>query len=63
SIYNRWGQLLFSTQNPIYGWNGSNPNGSKAPQDNYIYNIQFKDLEGRAYNKNGSVLLLSVEKE
>jgi len=58
SIYNRWGQLLFSTQNPIYGWNGSNPNGSKAPQDNYIYNIQFKDLEGNWFKKTGSFLLL-----
>ena len=63
SVHDRWGQLLFSTQNPLYGWNGLLPNGLNAPQDTYIYTLHFNTLNGKSIRKTGSFLLLPVEKD
>jgi gliding motility-associated-like protein len=36
-ILNRWGQLVFSTENPEINWNGTNFNGSKLADGTYYY--------------------------
>ncbi|MES2689063.1 MAG: gliding motility-associated C-terminal domain-containing protein, partial [Bacteroidota bacterium] len=39
-VFNRWGQQVFSTNNPDIGWNGKVKNsGEVCPQDVYIYQI------------------------
>lgn len=35
-IFNRWGQLIFESDNPTEGWDG-NFNGSPAPLGTYVY--------------------------
>jgi gliding motility-associated-like protein len=62
SIYNRWGQRLFSEINtpandPLFGWNGLF-NGKPAVGDTYVYvaNIQFTD--GRTQLFKGTVILV-----
>jgi len=56
-IYNRWGILIFSTDDLINGWDG-NVKGKKSPQGAYVYKIYFEDGTGREYNQTGSFLLL-----
>jgi len=39
-VYNRWGELIFSSQNPEIGWDGYY-NFVKCPEGMYAYNIKF----------------------
>ena len=36
-IYNRWGQLVFETENPSIEWNGQNLTGEDLPAGTYYY--------------------------
>lgn len=57
-IFNRWGQLIFETQDLDEGWDGSvnNARNEKA-QGIYIWQLEFVDLEGKQRQRRGSVLL------
>lgn len=56
-IYNRWGQLVFATNEQARGWNGVF-NGQRSPQGTYLYFIEGKDAGGRLIKKNGNFVLL-----
>ena len=43
-IFNRWGDLIFETDNPSKGWDGFH-NGVKAKTDVYVWKIKVKPLE------------------
>lgn len=47
-VFNRWGQLVFETQNPAIEWDGSNLAGEKLPSGTYHYvaRIFEQRLEG-----------------
>lgn len=57
-IFNRWGQLIFETQDIDEGWDGSvnNAQNEKA-QGVYIWQLEFVDFEGKLRQRKGSVLL------
>lgn len=57
AVYNRWGQLVYSTGNPLEGWNGQ-LNGAQASQDIYAWIVTFTDLTGKKSSKRGTVMLL-----
>jgi gliding motility-associated-like protein len=49
-IYNRWGEVVFETQNVLFGWDGSiGEEGLDALEGTYTYRIVFKnpDLDER----------------
>ncbi|MFT4668285.1 MAG: gliding motility-associated-like protein [Polaribacter sp.] len=48
-VYNRWGDLVFSSTNLETGWNGMK-NSSPAPMDVYIYRCQYR-FEGDDVNE------------
>ena len=61
SIYDRWGNLVFSNQNfsvndPSQGWNGDY-NQDEALQGVYVYMLKYR-LNGRSIIKTGSVTLI-----
>lgn len=57
-IYNRWGQKIFETNNPLgRGWDG-NFNGEGQPQGVYIYQIQVSYKNSRQEKYTGNVTLL-----
>jgi gliding motility-associated-like protein len=56
-IYNRWGQLLFSTNEPNRGWDG-NYNGSKQESGTYVYVIEAVDYMNKPYVKKGTFVLI-----
>jgi gliding motility-associated-like protein len=41
-IYNRFGQIVFTTNNPLQGW-GGNFKGEKSPIGTYVWQLQFKE--------------------
>lgn len=56
-IYNRWGNPVFSSNDPLKSWDGSFQ-GSTAPVDTYTYKIYAKLVDGTEVNKTGKFLLI-----
>jgi gliding motility-associated-like protein len=57
TIYNRWGQKVFSTSDMNKGWDGAFKNGEKIP-GNYIWVLKAEDITGKVYNLRGSFILI-----
>lgn len=56
-IYNRLGQMVFSTKNNINGWDGTF-NGKPAPADTYFYLIKIVLPDGQHQTFKGDVTLI-----
>lgn len=59
-IYNRFGQLLFASENPEIGWDGLHE-GAEAPAGIYVYLLQYSGFDNGKFDKvkkRGSFLLL-----
>ncbi|MBS1611112.1 MAG: gliding motility-associated C-terminal domain-containing protein [Bacteroidetes bacterium] len=56
-IYNRWGQLVFSTSEMGRGWDGL-ISGSQQPTSNFVYIAQGIDYTGKTITKKGNVVLV-----
>jgi gliding motility-associated-like protein len=56
-IFNRWGELMYTTTNLDQGWDG-NFNGTPMPEGTYTFVARITDLAGRNFKKSGSILLL-----
>ncbi|HPQ09315.1 MAG TPA: gliding motility-associated C-terminal domain-containing protein [Bacteroidia bacterium] len=58
-IFDRWGEMIFSTSNLYEGWDGSvKGHDNKATQDVYVYKIYLKDLKGGKHEFVGHVTCL-----
>lgn len=57
AIFNRWGELIFRTNNIEVGWDGYF-RGKLCQQDAYVWKADIKFFDGRTYSKTGSVTLL-----
>ncbi len=59
SIWNRWGETVFRTEDPQQGWNGKKNNtGNPQPTGLYVYLVRFVDINGDPVRQKGEVLLL-----
>jgi gliding motility-associated-like protein len=56
-IFNRWGQVIFSTTDITKGWDGKR-NGEICPDDDYIWVIFYEDNNKRKTSNKGSITLL-----
>jgi gliding motility-associated-like protein len=56
-IYNRWGQLVFQSNHPKAGWDGTF-NGKLQPLDVYTYTLDVKFSDGKSLRKTGDITLL-----
>ncbi len=57
SIFNRWGELMYTTREISEGWDGSFK-GNKMPEGTYTFIVRIIDRAGRNVKESGSVLLL-----
>jgi gliding motility-associated-like protein len=57
SIFNRWGEMLFSTTDTKKGWDG-NYRGIPSPQGTYIYSLVYSDNLGKVYKTKGTINLI-----
>ena len=57
NIYNRWGQLIFSTTNADNGWDGT-VKGLMQPSGTYIFITQGTAYTGEKIIKKGSIVIL-----
>lgn len=57
-IYNRWGELIWETTNPVEYWEGKSRDGKEYPTSTYFYIYKAKSSSGKEYESSGSVTLL-----
>ena len=59
AIYDRWGKLIFETDDPQTGWNGQYLNsGENLPPGVYMYRVDFSNPECESRPKPGFATLL-----
>jgi gliding motility-associated-like protein len=56
-VFNRWGKLLFTWNDPDKGWDGTS-NGERVTDGTYFYSITGTDIKEQPFTKNGSITLL-----
>ena len=56
-IFNRWGELIFQSDQLEEGWDGSY-GGQPAPQGTYLYKIEVTDELGKQFTRQGQFILL-----
>jgi gliding motility-associated-like protein len=59
-IFNRWGEMLFITQNPEEGWDGRY-RGKPLPQGSYLYKVEIVDFTGARHIRDGQIMLLRTQ--
>jgi gliding motility-associated-like protein len=57
TIWNRWGQKVFETNDPNIGWNGKF-NGVMQPMDVFVYTLSATFFDGVEVNKKGDITLI-----
>ena len=57
TIYNRWGQKVFQTENRKVGWDGKY-NGVVQPMDVYVYTLEVEFVDGTKASKKGDITLI-----
>jgi gliding motility-associated-like protein len=57
NIYNRAGQLVYSSHNSSDGWDGTR-NGQPQPEGTYVWEIKGEDYLGKTHLKKGVVVLI-----
>jgi gliding motility-associated-like protein len=58
TIYDRWGTLIYKTNDVAKGWDGTVKGSIIAKQDVYIYKIKLKDYKLRSKEYVGHITLL-----
>jgi len=56
-VYNRWGQLLYSTSQPGQGWDGR-VRGKLQDSGTYLWMLMGTDYTGKVLYKKGTVTLI-----
>ena len=57
TIYNRWGQKVFSTNDVNKGWDGYFK-GNQSDGETFVWVLKAVDVIGKVYNLKGTVVLL-----
>ncbi len=57
TIWNRWGQKVFETQNRLQGWDGK-VKGVVQPMDVYAYTLDVEFFDGTKATKKGDITLI-----
>lgn len=58
-IYDRWGGVIFYTDDQFASWNGQyNNTGDKVPDGIYVYAFDVRDVFGELHRYRGKVLLI-----
>ncbi|HEX8514947.1 MAG TPA: PKD domain-containing protein [Bacteroidia bacterium] len=59
-IFDRWGEMIYQTDDIQTGWDGRATNGSDIAQNGvYVYKIVVRDFESRYHDYTGHVTLLT----
>jgi gliding motility-associated-like protein len=56
-IYNGWGELIFQTTDPTFGWDGTHE-GKHAINGVYVYSVVATTVDGLLHDRSGKVTLV-----
>jgi gliding motility-associated-like protein len=56
-VYDRWGKLVFTTNNPQKGWDGK-INGSLQLQSSFVWMAEGIDYRGNLIQRKGSTIIM-----
>ncbi len=56
-VFNRWGKLIFHTNNPFLGWDGTY-NKANSPSATYVYLINYTSIDGESRSIKGNFFLV-----
>jgi gliding motility-associated-like protein len=57
ALFNRYGQKIFTSNDPDQGWDGTFENRD-ADAGVYFYTLKYVSLDGKAYSRKGDVTLI-----
>jgi gliding motility-associated-like protein len=57
AVYGRWGQLVYESSEPSYGWDGTQK-GRGLPSGSYLWMITYTNSKQQAMKQQGTVLLV-----
>lgn len=57
-VFNRWGATVFESDSPENKWDGTIGKNGKAPAGNYVWIVEFADIQGFRHAMKGQVLLI-----
>lgn len=58
TVFNRWGEVMFTSQDPLKGWDGRTSSGDLVPGGVYVYKLFVRGASGKELEKMGTVTLL-----
>ena len=59
SIYNRWGDLVYTSDDVHLGWDGkSQTSGEIMPSGFYVYKIMLQDYNNKTWVYSGEINLI-----
>ncbi|MEZ4772364.1 MAG: PKD domain-containing protein [Bacteroidia bacterium] len=57
-IFNRWGQMVFESNNPDFEWNGNSLSGQRVQEGVYVYSLQATDFDGNSISENRTITVI-----
>ena len=57
-VFNRWGEMVFESKNLDHPWTGKMKNGKDAPLGNYVWKMDYTDIQGFRHSRKGQVMLV-----
>lgn len=58
SIFDRWGALIFQTNDSRNGWDGKDKKGAQLLPGYYIYKVEVEDTKGKKLSRSGGLFLI-----
>jgi len=57
-IYNRFGDIIFQSEDPLRGWEGTNKSGELLKKGTYVYHLTFRTKNNKKVDKSGQINLI-----
>ncbi|MEZ4828437.1 MAG: PKD domain-containing protein [Bacteroidia bacterium] len=57
-IFNRWGQMVFESDNPDFEWDGNSLSGQRVQEGVYVYSLKATDFDGNSITENRTVTVI-----
>lgn len=58
NIYDRWGEIIYESQDVYNGWDGRSKNGNLVKSGSYTWLCSYKNIEGKSYQETGSITVI-----